>query len=359
MQDVSDVDLGPIGGSLLGLALGDCLGAGVEGASAERIAQIRASSGGALRFRYDPMAWTDDTQQALTLLEATLRFGYPDPRWVGERWVAMTDPWVHRGTGRGFRASVEAFAGSGDPSTSGRTDRAGNGAAMRIAPTAVALRELSDRDFVDRLVDVSLITHREIRALAGMLAVAFCARAVGRAGRYSVQDGRAILGELVGWLREEEDRLASHPVGIDGSDRRHEISDTLEGVLERWDDWPEIEAWIAGRASRAVGRPTRIGEGFVGASVVTAVSWSLWSRSELGPTVEAAVGFGDDADTLAAMVGGIAGAGTPSISPGGWGTVAAWDGLASWALGADGGARAEDLPDLLELERRLTRLLGA
>ena len=86
--------------------------------------------------------------------------------------VAMTDRRLHRGTGSGFRGSVAEFKRRGDPTSSGRTDRAGNGAAMRIAPAAVALRYLPDEEFVARLVDVSLITHRELRAIAGMLAVA-------------------------------------------------------------------------------------------------------------------------------------------------------------------------------------------
>jgi ADP-ribosylglycohydrolase len=48
---------------------------------------------------------------------------------------------------------------------------------MRIAPTAIATRNQTDDAFVDQLVAVSLITHREIRALSGMLAVAYVARA--------------------------------------------------------------------------------------------------------------------------------------------------------------------------------------
>jgi len=99
---------GPVGRSLQALAIGDCLGAGVEGWSAESIADAYPT--GVRTFRYDPMVWTDDTQQALTLIEATARFGYPDPMWVGDRWVEMAERRIHRGTGRGFRASVEASA---------------------------------------------------------------------------------------------------------------------------------------------------------------------------------------------------------------------------------------------------------
>ena len=140
---------GPVCRSLLGLALGDCLGAGVEGMRAD---DIRAVYGEVRDFRHRPMVWTDDTQQALTLIEATARFGYPDPRWIAERWAEMAQARIHRGTGRGFRGAVEEYTRTRDPSRSGRTDRVGNGAAMRIGPSAVALRSLPDEEFVDRLV---------------------------------------------------------------------------------------------------------------------------------------------------------------------------------------------------------------
>ena len=117
-------------------------------------------------FRHAPAVWSDDTQQALVLVEATVRDGVPDPDRVGRRYVQMreTGPWgfcVHRGTGSGFRAAVDVFAKSGDWRTSGNLDRAGNGAAMRIAPTGAALAHLSDDAFCRAVAEVSMLTHRE------------------------------------------------------------------------------------------------------------------------------------------------------------------------------------------------------
>ena len=349
---------GPVGRSLLGLAIGDCLGAGVEGWSAADIRQAHTSTAGYVRsFAYDPMVWTDDTQQALTLIEATARFGFPEPTWVADRWVEMSDRGIHRGTGRGFRAAIDTYRTTGDLAVSGRSDRAGNGAAMRIAPTAVALRELSDDDFVRHLVAVSLVTHREGRALAGMLAVAFVTRALAE-GFYPPrkQRAKAILTELVPWLRDREVELEYNPTVVLEPPRTHEISEAFDGLTERIDEgWPTVAEWIVGHATECRGEPTGLGEGFVTASVVTAVAWTIVSGCSLPTTLTEAVGFGDDTDTVAAMCGGMAGTGAPreTLRPG-WQGFAGRDELLTWAKAVDAGADVDGLPDVLGLEDRLT-----
>jgi ADP-ribosylglycohydrolase len=350
---------GPVGRSLLALAIGDCLGAGVEGYPPEVVREVHSDTKGFVRdFRFDPMFWTDDTQQALTLVESVKRFGHPDPMWVAERWLRMNELRVHRGMGRGFRGSIEEFGRSRDPSTSGRTDRAGNGAAMRIAPTAIALGGSSDEEFVDRLVSVSLITHREIRALAGMLAVAWVARALSQP-RYppTRDDADRLLDSLIPWLRREEERLVDRPNVVSGRRRAHEVSDAFGNARLAWDqEWPQIQERVETFASKRRGEPTRIGEGFVTASVVGAVMWVLSSNWMLPETLVLAVGFGDDTDTMAAMVGGMAGAGTPRKSlPAKWQKFEGRDELVAWGRSIDKDEPLEGLPDVLDLETRLTQ----
>jgi ADP-ribosylglycohydrolase len=274
----------------------------------------------------------------------------------------MDDQRLHRGTGSGFRSSVAAFAGDADPEMSGRTDRAGNGAAMRIAPTAIATRNQTDDAFVDQLVAVSLITHREIRALSGMLAVAYVARACAEhSNTPSPAEARKVLEDLLVWLPRQEAKLAEHPAVVDAGERLHEISDAFAGVLDRWDtEWSSIQAQIESFASVRRGSVTRLGEGFVTASVVGAVAWSLASRSSLQDRLIEAVGFGDDADTFAAMVGGLTGPWTnPQALLGRWGTMAGSDELIAWGRSLDSDVPTDTLPDLVELETRLTALVRA
>ena len=108
--------------------------------------------------------WSDDTQQALVLVEATLYDGVPDPiGWGGGTCRCVTPACGASACtvdGSGFRAAVDAFAESRDWWTR-NPDRAGNEAAMRIAPTGAALADLSDDAFCSAVAEVSMLTHRE------------------------------------------------------------------------------------------------------------------------------------------------------------------------------------------------------
>ena len=124
--------------ALVGTAIGDNLGLPFE----NREPRPR---GPFARFRYQPSVWSDDTQQALVLLDEFLRRGALDARSVMDRFVAMRDDpsardrrfGLHRGTGRGFRHAVDSYAELGrfEP----MPERHGNGAAMRVVPVALAM----------------------------------------------------------------------------------------------------------------------------------------------------------------------------------------------------------------------------
>lgn len=361
-------------GSLVGLAAGDCLGAPVEAWSAARIAERY----GVLRdLQFEAPIWTDDTQQALVLVESLVRFGAPDPAWVGRRFVGMSHPrgrrqfGCHRGTGSGFRRAVIAFEESGDWRASGRPDRAGNGAAMRIAPLAVALSARDDDAFSRAIVEISMLTHHESRAIAGALAVGrTAARLAAEPGLpLSIERGRALLADLAAWLRERErwmretyGRLAPHGGDV------HDVSTILArladaGVSAR-DALPEIERFASDRRDE----PTRASDGYVLASVVSAIATTLLSGESFEEMLVRAVNLGGDADTVGAMVGGMAGAGAGlDAIPARWrrmdghAALLAWgDAAATRAAGTAPDAIALDaLPSLLELERRLWERLRA
>ena len=84
-------------GSLLGLALGDALGAPFEGA-----ASVTPDALAAWVDADEPLRWTDDTQMALTLAEVLLAGrGDLDPQVLGDAFAAAyaAEPWRGYGSG--------------------------------------------------------------------------------------------------------------------------------------------------------------------------------------------------------------------------------------------------------------------
>ena len=89
-------------GSLLGLAIGDALGAPLEGLSPQQIRahyqQVTDYVDGARAWKKKPFRWrlpglyTDDTQQALALTDVLLETKHADLRRLAEVYVEMATP---------------------------------------------------------------------------------------------------------------------------------------------------------------------------------------------------------------------------------------------------------------------------
>ena len=176
-------------GSMLGLAVGDALGAPLEGLSAQ---QIRAHYGqvvdyvdGARAWKRKPYRWrmpglySDDTQQALALCDVLLESGRVEPERLAELYLGLANPkgtyvGAHRGVGRSFRQVLADLERGVSPRHTGQTS-AGIGAAMRIAPVALYFNGEPEAMF-EAAMAASLMTHRDIRSLAGAMAVAHAVR---------------------------------------------------------------------------------------------------------------------------------------------------------------------------------------
>ncbi len=308
-------------GCLLGLAVGDALGAPLEGLSAP---QIRTHYGlitgyvdGAVAWRRKPYRWrmpglyTDDTQQALALSDVLIERGHADPTRLAEVYLAMAEPkgshsGAHRGVGKSFRKVLEDLGRGGSPFLAGAHDSAGIGAAMRIAPAAIYYADEPDQLF-DAVMAASLMTHRDIRSLSGAMAVAYtAARLIAGGGR----DPSLLLRVAADVAKAEARIAAEFPQQATSVDLYGRSVSRAIANAERLVDLPRDRA-IAGLVNEAnkhgaepgCRRPTL---GFPPALIPTCLYLFVTTDSFEEAILEV-VNLGGDADTAGAILGALAG----------------------------------------------------
>ena len=176
----------------MGLAVGDAVGTTNEFKVAGTFKPITDMVGGG-PFLLKPGQWTDDTSMALCIADSLLAMGHYDSFDVMERYQRWFSKGYRSSTDRCFDIGGQVRAALFDfeheqrvPVTAERSNRAGNGAIMRLAPVVIAGFE-----------------HREIReivATAGLSA---------RETHYSVEAEAAtevfaalLVGALLGWAPE-------------------------------------------------------------------------------------------------------------------------------------------------------------
>jgi ADP-ribosylglycohydrolase len=279
-------------GAILGLAVGDALGAAVEfqppGSFAE-VTEYRAGGPHGL----DPGEWTDDTSMALALADSIAEVGW-DLTDQAKRYVSWWPGGAYSVNGRTFdigittSRSLQRFRETGDARTSGdpSSRASGNGSIMRLAPVPVAFVRLFPDQIellVERLVDSSRPTHGSPQCLSA------CA-----------YFGVILCGLLYGLPREQV-------LDPDWGPIRH--------VHDIFPLHPEI--LDVAQSSFRTRRPPQIqGSGYVVRSLEAAL-WAFHDVASFRETVLRAVNLGDDADTTGAVCGQLAGAcwgeeGTPA-----------------------------------------------
>ncbi|WP_435021730.1 ADP-ribosylglycohydrolase family protein [Tundrisphaera sp. TA3] len=308
-------------GCLLGLAIGDALGGPLEGLGAQ---QIRAHYqlvtdyvDGARAWKKKPYRWrmpglyTDDTQQALALSDNLLAHGRVDVRRLAEVYLDLATPeagyaGAHRGVGRSFRQVLADLRRGVEPHLTGQ-DSAGIGAAMRIAPVALYFPEDDDARH-EAILSASLMTHRDVRSLAGAMAVAHGVR------RLASGESRdpSFLFRVAADTARSEARIAadaSLPVAsIAGHGRA--MSQAIahaESLL----DIPRERALaaLAEEANRHGAEPAcrRATMGFPPACI-PACFYLLLTTESFEEAVTEVINLGGDADSTGAILGALAGA---------------------------------------------------
>jgi ADP-ribosylglycohydrolase len=260
-------------GCLLGAAVGDALGAPLEGLSRQR---IRSTFGEVDRFiknprkKIEPGQWTDDTALTLATTDSLLDNRCFDPAALFEEMKAayLAEPW--RGFGPNARAAFE-----GSRPRKHRLD--GAGAAMRIAPLALLFAE--DLDILrQNVIAACRLTHPSRAAEDGALAVSFL---ISLSVRGALSPDSAVA-ETIAFLGER-------------SDMGHKLQ--------------EVQELLASPAVTTEAGLEHLGtRGYVLESVGSAVYAFLRTPDDLRRSLISAVNAGGDTDTVGSITGAISGA---------------------------------------------------
>jgi ADP-ribosyl-[dinitrogen reductase] hydrolase len=270
-------------GALIGLAVGDALGAAVEFKSPGSFAPVTGYRNGG-PHRLEAGEWTDDTSMALALADSIAKAGW-DLNDQADRYVQWWKTGKYSVNGRCFdigittRSALGNYVADKDAFASGdRSERAsGNGSIMRLAPMPIRYAHLYPNkvEEISRLAEESsLPTHASDQCVS--------------ACRYLA----TVLAAL-----------------IHGEDRAEVLSPDWQ-PLQQLNDIKPLHPLIqeVAQGSFRLKQPPGIqGSGWV----VKSLEASLWAFHDADTFEEAvlkAVNLGDDADTTGAICGQLAGA---------------------------------------------------
>ena len=196
-------------GALVGCAVGDALGAPVEGLPPEEIALEHGRVITYLDGRFGAGRVTCNTQMTIALAQSILEMGRCDREHVGRvlgRWMKASDDGVKeaRGVGRSCATASRSLYQGTSPNESG-VPSAGCGAATRAAP--VGLRYYHQPDSLKKAAtEQAWLTHTDPAAVAGAVAVAL-AVSIGIRGTGGI-DRPSFIEEIAGFVRSIDPGLA-------------------------------------------------------------------------------------------------------------------------------------------------------
>ena len=270
-------------GTLIGLAVGDALGAAVEFRSPGSFKPIIGYRDGG-PHGLDAGEWTDDTSMALALADSIATAGW-NLNDQADRYVQWWKTGKYSVNGRCFdigittRSALGNYVAKKDALTSGdRSDRgSGNGSIMRLAPVPMRYGHLysCQLDELSRLAEESSIpTH------ASEQCVSAC--------RYLATTLAAL---------------------IHGEDRGEVLSPDWKALQQLNDIKPlhPLIHEIAQGSFRQKQPPAIQGSGWVVKSLEASL-WAFHNSESFDEAVLKAVNLGDDSDTTGAICGQLAGA---------------------------------------------------
>lgn len=263
-------------GCLLGLAIGDAVGTTLEFKQRDSYQPLTDMVGGG-PFRLKPGEWTDDTSMSLCLADSLIACGALNEQDVMERFVRWWERGENSVNGRCFdigvttAAALGRFKRTGNPiAGSVRSDSAGNGSIMRLAP--VILRWHSSPTIAVAAARAqSRTTHGAPAAVEGCAALAdILLDAVSTGDKQTVLRPRSSadpsIATVVGGSWRDKERSAISSSGY--------VVHTLEAAL-----------WVINRAIRfedAVLMAANLGgDADTVAAVTGQIAGALWGRSAI------------------------------------------------------------------------------
>lgn len=258
-------------GAIVGLAIGDALGAPVEFCRRDTFEPVTGMRAGGY-FKLPAGAWTDDTAMALCLAESLIEHSELDQKDLLDRFCSWAEKGANTSTGvcvgigqntlrvlGNYHRKGELFA----PETRQKSD--GNGAIMRLAP--VAVRHWRNPSEAQRIAELqSRTTHYSDLSAAACEALAVIMSA-------------QING--VDWKMASKPTPAGH------------WPDAINAI--------SVEDW-SGRDRESISST-----GFV-VHTLEAALWAVDTTNSFFTAVLKAVNLGDDADSVGAVAGQLAGA---------------------------------------------------
>jgi len=158
-------------GSLLGTAVGDILGAGIEGLSRKTIQQRYGEVRDFLDTGRGFGCYTDDTEMTLALTHSIIQNNGVDAEHCAGSYARFYNPW--RGYGAGAHAVMNALRQGADYRKTGymvfKDGSFGNGGAMRIAPVGLVYHNKNDEPLKKAVFDAVQCTHTHPEGVDGAL----------------------------------------------------------------------------------------------------------------------------------------------------------------------------------------------
>lgn len=266
-------------GSMMGMAVGDALGASVEFMPPGTFPPLTDMVGGG-PHNLMPGEWTDDTSMALCLAESLVERRGFDPadqlrrylRWYREGYFSSTGDCFD--IGLTVRQALDRFAATGcEYCGSTAPDTAGNGSLMRLAPVPLFYAR-DPRTAIARAADSSRTTHAADEAVDACRW--YAALIIGALNGVPKQE---LLG---GEWSPDPEYFRAHPLS------------------------PAVEE-VARGSYRRLQPPRIVGSGYVVRSMEAAL-WAFHGTDDFAEGCLAAANLGNDADTTAAIYGQLAGA---------------------------------------------------
>ncbi len=361
---------------MLGVAIGDALGAPVEGLKAAHIKTLFKTLDGyvpvekylkkGIKHYCEPGLYTDDTQQMLAVCDMILSDENFSPADLADLFMEMSKDdtaggfGVFRGTGRFFRYTMRDML-DGIPWERVAGNTAGCMAAVRIPPLVIKFFD-DPIKLLTSVINASLATHKDPMGISAAILQAFFIRALMPLTPGKSIDIKSIFTECKEYCEQGEKILASqfkHVIASSHPDGIYAVSgmiDRLAQLIDNGND-KEVNEYIFDYASHFASMPIyKLTVPFALTLVPLALKIFLHNIRSFSEPIIVAINGGGDTDTLASLVGALSGAywGTKPIPQKWLQGLANMNQIKMRSEALSGGKKGIDIKPICEMEKQLT-----